>query len=49
ALGPRYEVRESSSAAAARPTGGLREDYGRQGDYAGSRERCRLWDHRHLV
>ncbi|GKD99959.1 hypothetical protein Tco_1387943, partial [Tanacetum coccineum] len=28
ALGPRYEVRESSSAAAARPTGGLREDYG---------------------
>ncbi|GKA51960.1 hypothetical protein Tco_0745156 [Tanacetum coccineum] len=28
ALGPRYEVRESSSAAAARPAGGLREDYG---------------------
>ncbi|GKC78691.1 hypothetical protein Tco_1129465 [Tanacetum coccineum] len=28
ALGPRYEVRESSSAAAARPTGGLRADYG---------------------
>ncbi|GKD90653.1 hypothetical protein Tco_1366160, partial [Tanacetum coccineum] len=28
ALGPRYEVRESSSAAAARPTGGFRADYG---------------------
>ncbi|GKA21260.1 hypothetical protein Tco_0701249, partial [Tanacetum coccineum] len=28
ALGPRYEVEESSSAATARPTGGLREDYG---------------------
>nr|GFA70517.1 hypothetical protein [Tanacetum cinerariifolium] len=28
ALGPRYEVRESSSAAAARPAGGLRADYG---------------------
>ncbi|GKA97523.1 hypothetical protein Tco_0825417 [Tanacetum coccineum] len=28
ALGPRYEVRESSSVAAARPTGGLRVDYG---------------------
>ncbi|GKD87137.1 hypothetical protein Tco_1358291 [Tanacetum coccineum] len=28
ALGPRYEVRESSSAAAARPTGGLRAYYG---------------------
>ncbi|GJU88911.1 hypothetical protein Tco_1301334, partial [Tanacetum coccineum] len=28
ALGPRYEVGESSSAAAARPTGGLRVDYG---------------------
>ncbi|GKA56661.1 hypothetical protein Tco_0755733 [Tanacetum coccineum] len=28
ALGPRYEVRESSSAAAARPTRGLRADYG---------------------
>nr|GFA73797.1 hypothetical protein [Tanacetum cinerariifolium] len=28
ALGPRYEVRESSSAAAARPAGGLRVDYG---------------------
>ncbi|GJZ77244.1 hypothetical protein Tco_0641916 [Tanacetum coccineum] len=28
ALGPRYEVRESSSATAARPTGGLRADYG---------------------
>nr|GFD29779.1 hypothetical protein [Tanacetum cinerariifolium] len=28
ALGPRYEVGESSSAAAARPAGGLREDYG---------------------
>ncbi|GKD80334.1 hypothetical protein Tco_1342955 [Tanacetum coccineum] len=28
ALGPRYEVRESSSAVAARPTGGLRADYG---------------------
>ncbi|GJV15614.1 hypothetical protein Tco_1360937 [Tanacetum coccineum] len=28
ALGPRYEVRESSSAAAARPAGGLRENYG---------------------
>ncbi|GKC53345.1 hypothetical protein Tco_1076090 [Tanacetum coccineum] len=28
ALGPRYEVGESSSAAAARPTRGLREDYG---------------------
>ncbi|GJS26566.1 hypothetical protein Tco_0487186 [Tanacetum coccineum] len=27
ALGPRYEVGESSSAAAARPTGGLRENY----------------------
>ncbi|GJR12753.1 putative ribonuclease H-like domain-containing protein [Tanacetum coccineum] len=27
-LGPRYEVGESSAAAAARPTGGLREDYG---------------------
>ncbi|GKB38680.1 hypothetical protein Tco_0883622 [Tanacetum coccineum] len=27
-LGPRYEVRESSSAAAARPAGGLRADYG---------------------
>ncbi|GKE97827.1 hypothetical protein Tco_0021178, partial [Tanacetum coccineum] len=27
-LGPRYEVGESSSAAAARPTGGLRTDYG---------------------
>ncbi|GKF09599.1 hypothetical protein Tco_0043823, partial [Tanacetum coccineum] len=27
-LGPRYEIRESSSAAAARPAGGLREDYG---------------------
>nr|GEZ52523.1 hypothetical protein [Tanacetum cinerariifolium] len=27
-LGPRYEVGESSSAAAARPTGGLRADYG---------------------
>ncbi|GKF52250.1 hypothetical protein Tco_0148717, partial [Tanacetum coccineum] len=27
-LGPRYEVRESSSAAAARPTGGLRANYG---------------------
>nr|GEZ98520.1 hypothetical protein [Tanacetum cinerariifolium] len=28
ALGPRYEVRESSSAAAARPAGGFRADYG---------------------
>ncbi|GKA60957.1 hypothetical protein Tco_0760364 [Tanacetum coccineum] len=28
ALGPAYEVGESSSAAAARPTGGLRADYG---------------------
>nr|GFB56127.1 hypothetical protein [Tanacetum cinerariifolium] len=28
ALGPGYEVGESSSAAAARPVGGLREDYG---------------------
>nr|GFD19134.1 hypothetical protein [Tanacetum cinerariifolium] len=28
ALGPRYEVRESTSAAAARPVGGLRADYG---------------------
>ncbi|GJU66666.1 hypothetical protein Tco_1252925 [Tanacetum coccineum] len=28
ALGPTYEVGESSSAAAARPTGGLRADYG---------------------
>ncbi|GKF20116.1 hypothetical protein Tco_0068754, partial [Tanacetum coccineum] len=28
ALGPRYEVRESSSAAVARPTGGPRADYG---------------------
>ncbi|GKE03569.1 hypothetical protein Tco_1395587, partial [Tanacetum coccineum] len=28
ALGPRYEVRESSSAPAARPTGGFRVDYG---------------------
>ncbi|GJZ14600.1 hypothetical protein Tco_0550277 [Tanacetum coccineum] len=28
ALGPRYEVGESSSAAAARPTGGFRADYG---------------------
>ncbi|GJZ61148.1 hypothetical protein Tco_0617285 [Tanacetum coccineum] len=28
ALGPAYEVGESSSAAAARPAGGLREDYG---------------------
>nr|GEZ17641.1 hypothetical protein [Tanacetum cinerariifolium] len=28
ALGPRYEVGESSSAVAARPAGGLREDYG---------------------
>ncbi|GKE51617.1 hypothetical protein Tco_1486773 [Tanacetum coccineum] len=28
ALGPRYEVGESSSAATARPTGGLRTDYG---------------------
>nr|GFD19118.1 hypothetical protein [Tanacetum cinerariifolium] len=27
-LGPRYEVGESSSAIAARPTGGLRADYG---------------------
>ncbi|GKD97929.1 hypothetical protein Tco_1381826, partial [Tanacetum coccineum] len=28
ALGPRYEVGESSAAAAARPAGGLRADYG---------------------
>ncbi|GKD11413.1 hypothetical protein Tco_1191098 [Tanacetum coccineum] len=28
ALGPRYEVGESSSSAAARPAGGLRADYG---------------------
>ncbi|GJT99044.1 hypothetical protein Tco_1094562 [Tanacetum coccineum] len=28
ALGPRYEVRESSSAPVARPTGGFRADYG---------------------
>ncbi|GJV83201.1 reverse transcriptase domain-containing protein [Tanacetum coccineum] len=28
ALGPRYEVEESSSAAVARPTGGFRADYG---------------------
>ncbi|GKE34402.1 hypothetical protein Tco_1453724, partial [Tanacetum coccineum] len=28
ALGPRYEVRESSSATVARPAGGLRADYG---------------------
>nr|GFC54480.1 hypothetical protein [Tanacetum cinerariifolium] len=28
ALGPRYEVGESSSVAAARPAGGLRADYG---------------------
>nr|GFC16427.1 hypothetical protein [Tanacetum cinerariifolium] len=28
ALGPRYEIGESSSAAAARPTGGFRADYG---------------------
>ncbi|GKG24086.1 hypothetical protein Tco_0392122 [Tanacetum coccineum] len=27
-MGPRYEVGESSAAAAARPTGGLRADYG---------------------
>ncbi|GJW54200.1 hypothetical protein Tco_0098285 [Tanacetum coccineum] len=45
ALGPRYEVGESSSTAA-RSTRGLRIDYGfvatnGQGNYAGSRERCR--------
>nr|GEZ37304.1 hypothetical protein [Tanacetum cinerariifolium] len=28
ALGPRYEVEESSSTAAARPAGGFRADYG---------------------
>nr|GEX86631.1 hypothetical protein [Tanacetum cinerariifolium] len=28
ALGPRYEVKDSSSAAAARPAGGFRADYG---------------------
>nr|GFD10799.1 hypothetical protein [Tanacetum cinerariifolium] len=28
ALGPRYEVGESSSAAAAKPAGGFRADYG---------------------
>ncbi|GKG15567.1 hypothetical protein Tco_0357890, partial [Tanacetum coccineum] len=28
ALGPGYEVRESSAGAAARPAGGLRADYG---------------------
>ncbi|GKF31822.1 hypothetical protein Tco_0101620 [Tanacetum coccineum] len=28
ALGPKYEVGESSAAAAARPAGGLRADYG---------------------
>ncbi|GJT61763.1 hypothetical protein Tco_1005296, partial [Tanacetum coccineum] len=51
AFGPRYEVRESSSAPTARPPGGFLSGlrfcchYG-QGDYTGSRERCQLWDHR---
>ncbi|GKE52677.1 hypothetical protein Tco_1487833, partial [Tanacetum coccineum] len=40
ALGPRYEVRESSSAAAARPTVGLRADYG----FVAIMDREIMWD-----
>nr|GFC73384.1 hypothetical protein [Tanacetum cinerariifolium] len=48
-LGPRYEVGESSSAAAARPAGGLREDYDfvatADRDIMRDPERDWLWDH----
>ncbi|GKE98068.1 hypothetical protein Tco_0021419, partial [Tanacetum coccineum] len=40
AFGPRYEVRESSSAATARPTGGLRVDYG----FVATMDREIMWD-----
>ncbi|GJZ48421.1 hypothetical protein Tco_0602253 [Tanacetum coccineum] len=52
AFGPRNEVRESSSAAAARPTGGFRANYGFVAtidrEIMRDLKRCRLWDHRHL-
>ncbi|GKE33541.1 hypothetical protein Tco_1452863 [Tanacetum coccineum] len=52
ALGPRYWVGESSSAAAARPTRGLSADYGfvttMDREIMQDLERCRLWDHQHL-
>ncbi|GJS12454.1 hypothetical protein Tco_0406926 [Tanacetum coccineum] len=53
ALSPRYKVGESSSAPTARPPGGFRADYWFHlciwtGDYAGSRERCWLWDLQHI-
>ncbi|GJW64071.1 putative reverse transcriptase domain-containing protein [Tanacetum coccineum] len=46
-LGPRYEIGEGSSAAAARPTGGRRADYGFVGNngYRDQRQRAR----RHLT
>nr|GEZ37753.1 hypothetical protein [Tanacetum cinerariifolium] len=49
ALGPRYEVGESSSAAVARPAGGLRVDYGfvatMDREIMHDPERGWLWDH----
>ncbi|GKF38886.1 hypothetical protein Tco_0118947, partial [Tanacetum coccineum] len=49
-LGPRYEVGESSTAAAAaRPAGGLRADYGfvatMDREIRRDPERCWIWDH----
>nr|GFC19584.1 hypothetical protein [Tanacetum cinerariifolium] len=50
ALGPRYEVGESSSVAAARPAGGLRADYGfiatMDREIRRDPERGWIWDHR---
>ncbi|GJS55381.1 hypothetical protein Tco_0628743 [Tanacetum coccineum] len=50
ALGPRYEVGESSSAAAARPARGLRADYGfvatMDREIRSDPERGWIWDHR---
>nr|GFC77069.1 hypothetical protein [Tanacetum cinerariifolium] len=49
ALGPKYEVGESSSAAAARPAGGFRADYGFVAtvdrEIMHDPERSWLWDH----
>nr|GFD61366.1 hypothetical protein [Tanacetum cinerariifolium] len=49
ALSPRYEVGESSSAAAARPAGGFRENYGFVAavdrEIMRDPDRSWLWDH----
>nr|GFC90831.1 hypothetical protein [Tanacetum cinerariifolium] len=49
ALGPRYEIGESSSAAAARPAGGFKADYGFVAmvdrEIMRDPKRSWLWDH----